>query len=99
MVDAISSATLNLSDSSTLSGAINSAHTAKSVALTLDSSSKWIVTGASYLTTLTDTAGISGTTITNIVGNGHTVYYSASANPSLGGKTYTLGGGGSLVPD
>lgn len=56
--------------------------------------------GDSSLTTLSDAAGISGSTITNIVGNGHTVTYqsSLSGNSSLGGKTYTLSGGGQLVP-
>lgn len=48
------------------------------------------------LTNLTDSSGISGTTITNITGNGHTVSYDASlaANSALGGKTYSLVGGG-----
>ena len=45
----------------------------------------------------TDSA-IKGTTISNIVGNGHTVTYVSSANPGLGGKTYTLSGGGTLKP-
>ena len=64
----------------------------------LDASSTWIVTGDSHLTTLTDTSGITGTTISNITGNGHTVTYDASANPALGGQTYTLNGGGTLKP-
>ncbi|HEY5530144.1 MAG TPA: hypothetical protein VIL51_11970 [Thermoleophilia bacterium] len=85
---------------SALTGAINSAKTAKAVNLTLDSSSTWNVTADSYLTTLSDTDGISGTTVTNITGNGLTVYYDAgnSANNALGGKTYTLAGGGELKP-
>jgi len=60
----------------------------------------WNVTGTSYLTTLSDASGISGSTITNIHGNGHTVYYDATlaANSALGGKTYTLVGGGTLAP-
>jgi hypothetical protein len=43
---------------------------------------------------------IGGTTITNIAGNGHTVYYDAadSANSALGGQTYALSGGGTLQP-
>jgi uncharacterized protein (TIGR03437 family) len=39
---------------SKLTGAINTADTGKTVALTLDSASKWVVTGTSYLTSLTD---------------------------------------------
>ncbi|MDR3745813.1 MAG: hypothetical protein P4K80_06750 [Acidobacteriaceae bacterium] len=56
------------------------------------------MTGTSYLTTLSDVAGISGTTVSNIVGNGYTVYYESSNNSSLGGLTYTLSGGGYLKP-
>jgi hypothetical protein len=97
-VDAISTAILNLTDGSSLSGTIDSAGTAKSVTLSLDGTSRWTVTGTSYLTVLSDSAGISGSTVTNIVGNGHTVYYTSSANPSLGGETYTLAGGGTLTP-
>jgi hypothetical protein len=39
---------------STLTGAVNNADTGKTVSLTIDSSSKWVVTGTSYLTSLTD---------------------------------------------
>lgn len=98
VADAISSISLNLQNGSTLEGAINAEHTAQSVSLTLDAASKWTVTSDSYLTQLSDSAGISGTTITNIIGNGHTVYYDSSANPSLGSKTYSLSGGGTLTP-
>ena len=69
------------------------------MSITLDASSRWTVTGDSHVTTLSDSAGISGTTVKNVVGNGHTVYYDSSANPGLGAKTYTLSGGGTLVPE
>ena len=53
----------------------------------------------SHLTKLVG-AVVSGTSITNITGNGHTVTYdaTASANTYLNGATYTLAGGGTLVP-
>lgn len=98
VADKISTVTLRLTAGSKLTGAINTARSAKKVTLSLDSASRWTVTGTSYVTVLNDSAGISGTKITNIVGNGHDVYYSKSANPSLGGKTYTLAGGGELIP-
>ena len=68
-------------------------------ALTLDGTSTWNVTADSHLASLMG-ALISGTTITNITGNGHTVTYDAgnAANSSLGGKTYALSGGGTLTP-
>jgi hypothetical protein len=63
-----------------------------------DKSSTGNVTANSVLTSLTG-AKISGSSITNIVGHGHTVTYrkSLAANQWLGGKTYTLAGGGKLV--
>jgi hypothetical protein len=97
VADNISSITATLTNGSSLKGAINTAKTAKSVNLTLDATSSWTVTADSCLTSLTDSA-ITGTTISNIIGNGHTVTYVSSANPSLGGKTYTLSGGGTLKP-
>lgn len=58
VVDSVSTAALYLyassSASSKLTGQINAANTGKTVSLVLDSTSKWIVTGTSYLTSLTD---------------------------------------------
>jgi hypothetical protein len=96
--DAISSINLTLQNASSLTGAINADKSAKSASLSLDAGSTWTVTADSYLTSLSDSAGISGTSITNISGNGHTVYYDGSACPDLGSKTYALGGGGELKP-
>ncbi|EHS58211.1 hypothetical protein [Paenibacillus sp. Aloe-11] len=94
--DKISSITANLKNKTTLKGAINPENTAKSVDLTLDKTSKWVVTADSYLTTLTD----SDAKLSNIVDNGHTIYYdaSASANSWLNGETISLSGGGKLTP-
>lgn len=97
VADKISTLTISLQNGSKLTGAINAENSAKAANLTLDSSSTWIVTTDSYLTCLTG-ATISGTSITNITGNNHTVYYNSSACSALGGKTYTLNGGGTLVP-
>jgi hypothetical protein len=96
--DAISSIIASLTNGSSLTGAINTANKAKEVNLTLDASSGWTVTADSYLNCLTDTGGISGTSVSNITGNGHTVYYNASTCSSLAGQTYTLNGGGCLTP-
>ncbi len=93
--DSISSAEINLTSGSSLTGAIDTADTGD-VSLTLDSTSKWYVTADSYVTAITDADG----TFSNIVSNGHTIYYSASdsRNSALGGKTVTLSDGGKLVP-
>lgn len=87
------SAAVKLTNGSTLTGTVSGA------GLTLDASSSWTVTANSTL------AGVSGLqldsgTVTNIVGNGHTVTYDASAgaNATLGGRTYQLTGGGTLTP-
>jgi uncharacterized protein YcfL len=98
VADSLSTVSIDLQNGSTLSGAINNANTAQAANLSLDGSSTWTVTADSYLTCLSDADGISGTTITNINGNGNTVYYNANACPNLGGRTYSLSGGGELVP-
>ncbi len=96
--DAISSLTLTLQNGSKLTGAINAEQTAKAADLTLDGASTWNVTADSHLTCLNNAEGISGTKITNITGNGHTVTYDASSCSTLSGKSYTLTGGGYLQP-
>jgi len=92
--DGYSSISATLQSGSSLTGAVNSA------ALSLDATSAWYVTANSALTTLSDADGISGTAISNVHGNGHTVTYdsSLSGNSALGGRTYTLEGGGTLTP-
>lgn len=94
--DNISSVTAILQNSTTLTGAINANNTAKSMNLTLDSTSNWNVTGTSYLTNFTD----EDSTLSNIKDNGNTIYYdsSSSTNSWLEGKTYTLTDGGQLTP-
>jgi hypothetical protein len=100
VADSISSLVLTLANGSSLTGAINNDKAAGEVRVTLDSNSTWNVTADSYLTSLTLSGGVSGTTISNIKGAGHTVYYDASdsANSALGGKTQNLSGGGQLRP-
>jgi hypothetical protein len=100
-VDANSTNYDTLKNSSKFTGAINNSNTGKLVSLTMDASSTWIVTKNSYLTIILNSAGISGTTCTNITGNGNNVYYNSSnsANSYLGGKTYTLVNGGYLLPN
>jgi hypothetical protein len=97
-VDVNSTAKFALHNQSTLTGALNSDNTAKEMELTLDATSLWNVTADSYLSCLTDVSGISGTSISNINGNGHTVYYVSASCPALNGKTYSLAGSGTLQP-
>jgi hypothetical protein len=93
-VDKVSSATVVLKNHSALAGAVENA------ALALDATSEWNVTADSTLTGLTDTDSVSGDSITNIHGNGHTVRYKGdlAANQWLGGKTWKLTEGGTLSP-
>ncbi|MDO5812292.1 MAG: hypothetical protein Q4Q31_04250 [Bacillota bacterium] len=92
-VDNISTASFVLK-SSTLTSTINSENNAKEVNLSLDSSSKWVVTGDSYVTTLT----LENNDLSLIEDNGYTIYYDASANSWLNGQTITLSNGGTLTP-
>ena len=98
VADSISSITASMQNNSSLIGAINSGNTARSIDLTLDASSTWTVTGNSYLSCLSNSSGISGSTISNVIGNGYTVFYDKDACLELAGQTYTLKGGGSLEP-
>ena len=93
VADATSTLSVILKNGSSLTG--NAQHTA----MTIDSNSVWIVTANSVLTSLTDTKGISGLTVTNIVGNGQNIHYDSSlvANRYLGGHTYSLVNGGVLT--
>jgi hypothetical protein len=100
VADSSSSLSINLTEGSRLIGIINADNTAKRVDLTIDTSSYFIVTADTYLTSVTLTGGVTGTLITTIIGNGHTVYYDATdaANSALGGQTFRLSGGGTLRP-
>ena len=97
ILDKISAATLRLASGTAWTGAIDTANTARSAAVSLDSTSTWTVTATSHLTSLNGLK-VSGSTVTNIFGNGHTVYYDKSANSNLAGKTYALTGGGTPQP-
>jgi hypothetical protein len=94
ITDNTSTITAALQNNTTLTGSINSA------ALTIDATSSWVLTANSNVTTFSDASGISGTSVTNITGNGYNVYYDASlnGNSALGGKTYSLVNGGKLLP-
>jgi hypothetical protein len=94
VADTTSTLTVTLQNQTTLQGIVQRA------AMTMDSTSVWHVTGNSNLTNVADASGISGLTITNIIGNGFNVYYDATlaANKQLGGLTYSLVNGGHLMP-
>lgn len=92
-VDNISTASFILK-SSTLTSTINSENNAKKVNLSLDSSSKWVITGDSYVTTLT----LENNDLSLIEDHGYTIYYDASANSWLNGQTITLSNGRTLTP-
>jgi hypothetical protein len=96
--DKLSSADLTLKKGSTLKSAIDPTNTTKEVKLALDSTSSWNVTANSYLTCLSDEGGFLGTSVSNIKGNGFTVFYDSSVCPAMSGKTLSLIGGGTLTP-
>jgi len=98
--DSSSLITAALKNGSSLTGAINADDTAAAADLMLDASSTWTLTADSYLAVLSDPDGVSGSSLTNIIGNGYNVYYDASfgANSWLGGATYSLVNGGELLP-
>ena len=94
--DSISAFTLLLTQGATFTGAVDTDNAAKETSVSLDSTSVWNVTADSYVTAITNAL----TGCSNIVSNGHTVYYDAgnTANAWLNGATITLAGGGTLTP-
>ena len=95
VADSISTLNMSLSGSSSYTGTINGSNTAKSIALTLDSSSKITLTGDSYVTTFSN----ADTSNSNINFNGYKLYVngtaisgsSTSTNVTLNKSTLTLG--------
>jgi hypothetical protein len=96
--DSYSKANVAIQTGATLEGSINNANTALLATLTMDAASTWVLTANSYINGLITNPAISGTSVTNIKGNGYNVYYTASANTALNSQTYSLVGGGSLMP-
>ncbi len=75
IVDNISTLAMNLTEGSSYTGTINSANTAKSITLKLDSTSKITLTGDSYITSLEDT----DSSYSNINFNGYKLYVNGTA--------------------
>ena len=94
--DSISSITFTAINNSVISSDVHNAEIA------LESTSKWIVTGDSELTLLSDSCCIDSTLflISNIYGNGYTVTYdkTLSGNSLLNAQSYSLANGGYLIP-
>ncbi|MBR2554418.1 MAG: hypothetical protein IKE94_06105, partial [Aeriscardovia sp.] len=101
VVDDVSSLNLYLTDGSTFTGAINSDGDAGEVYVELSGGSKWVLTGDSYITSLTCDAD-------SIDLNGHTLYVNgvaytegtASSGDAIEVTITSSGGsGGSGAPD
>jgi hypothetical protein len=97
--DAYSKISIVLMSNSNFTGAINNSNTGNLVTLSMDYTSKWILTAASHISGQFSNPLISGSSVSNITGNGFNVYYKADSNPSLGGLTFTLVNGGQLIPE
>lgn len=96
VTDGISSVTLNLTDKSEYSGALNTANYTGAMNVFISNDSMWNVTADSYVTAI-QTENID---CANINSNGHNIYYdpAAAANTWLDGRTIQLPGGGELKP-
>jgi hypothetical protein len=100
IIDSLSTFAGTFKNSSAYTGAINTSNKAVTATLSMDATSTWTLTANSYLSSISNSAGISGSTVTNITGNGYNVYYnsSLSANSYLNAGTYSLVNGGYLLP-
>lgn len=94
--DENSSVNIELKNSSMVAYTINGDSKAQNIALFIDKTSQWYVTGTSYINELV----IEDNNLSNIVDNGNTIYYdnTKAKNSWLEGKTILLNGGGKLVP-
>ena len=88
---------LNLNNS-TYKGAVNKDNKSKNIDITFDAESKWILTGTSYVNTLTVTKKDLNNVRKYISSNGYNIYYNANNNEWLNGRTISLIGGGKLIP-
>lgn len=98
LVDPDSVLKLTLRNGSTWFGAADQEKTAKEVNVTLEGGSVWTVTADSRVWVLKLEANTPEAANRLIVSGGHTIWYKASVNGWLGGKTETLADGGSLKP-
>lgn len=85
-----------LSDETSWIGKGYSGFGLSTLAVTIDATSNWTLTGDTTLQNFTD----ADMTFTNIIGNGHTIWYNetAPANAYLENGVYKLSGGGKLRP-
>lgn len=95
--DRISSVVIQLRGNSHLTGAVNPSDTSRSLALSLDATSTLTLTKNSYIPQISGVV-LSDNHAINITGNNFNLYYDPALSSSLGGKTYQLTGGGSLLP-
>jgi len=91
-----SSISFALSSHSSWTGAAYPGYGKGYFAVSLDSSSTWTLTKDTYLQNFTN----SDRKMSNIVSNGHSIYYdkSSKANAYLNGKSISLAGGGAVKP-
>lgn len=97
IVDEISSIDINLNNTN-YKGQINGENASKDVDIVLDKTTKWELTGNSYIKTLTIQNGKISRIKSQIKSNGYNIYYNAYQNDWLEGKTIKLTGGGKLIP-
>ena len=95
LVDTNSEARINLNNV-TYTGTVNGNNESQSVDVILDKTSKWYVTGHSYINKLQFQRHTSPTNY--IYSYGYNIYYNASNNPELNNRTIYLPGGGRLIP-
>ncbi len=96
-VDKISAFSLELTDGSIYTGAVDTSGVGGSVSVSLDEASSWTLTADSHVDALTNAVA----DLSNIQSGGFMLYYDAE-NPGcawLNGMTYPLPGGGMLAPE
>jgi hypothetical protein len=99
--DANSKDYITLSNGTTYSNAsINPGNVAGLVTLTMDATSTLSLSADCHINGAISISGLSsGSVVSNISGNGYSIYYTKSTNSGLGGLAYALTNGGYLLPE
>ena len=91
----ISSIAMNLGTGTDWTGSFNKDKAAKQSSIRLAAKATWTLTADSYATSFED----DDLTLANIHSQGHNIYYNPSkSSKKLKGRTYSLEGGGQLIP-
>jgi hypothetical protein len=94
LANSLSDIYVKLNDGTSWTGAFNKDHEAHTADITLATDACWELTADSYVNVINDAA----IDFNNIKSHGYSIYYNSDSNKKLKDQTYSLNGGGKLIP-